>query len=73
MIVCPLGILAAIEPARSRRPDFVLGLKVNPLRLQRAMIYAGINIQLGKPLVDMVRPWLGPVNTGQANLLGMKG
>src|SRR3546814_18741902 len=24
------------------------------------MIYAGINIQLGKPLVDMVRPCLAP-------------
>src|SRR3546814_8839873 len=60
MVLDPLRLKPLFGHTRCRRPDLVLGFKVDALRLQGAMIYAGINIQLGKPLVDMVRPCLAP-------------
>jgi len=60
MILDPLRLKALFGHTRCRWPDLVLRLQVDPLCLQGAMIYAGINIQLGKPLVDMVRPCLAP-------------
>src|SRR3546814_5528563 len=45
---------------RLRRPDLALGFKVDALRLQRPVIYAGVYIQLGQPLVDMIGPGHAP-------------
>ena len=56
MVLNPLGILAPTEPARSCRPDLVLRLKVDALRLQRAMIDMCIDIQFGQTRVDMIGP-----------------
>src|SRR3546814_4146480 len=60
MVLDPLGLKPLFGHPRRRRPDLVLRLKVDPLRLQRAMIYAGINIQLGQALVDVIGPRLAP-------------
>src|SRR3546814_9703199 len=60
MVLDPLRLKPLFGHTRCRRPALVLGFKVDALRLQGAMIYAGINIQLGNPLVDMVRPCLAP-------------
>src|SRR3546814_13047370 len=54
MVLDPLGLKPLFGHPRRRRPDLVLRLTVDPLRLQRAMIYAGINIQLGQALVDVI-------------------
>src|SRR3546814_18748626 len=40
--------------------DLVLGFKVDALRLQRPVIYTGVYIHLGQPLVDMIGPGLAP-------------
>ena len=61
MVLGPLGLKPLFGHPRRSRSDLVLRLKVNALRLQRAMIYAGINIQLGQPLVDMIGPRLAPL------------
>jgi hypothetical protein len=42
------------------RPDLVLRLKLDPLRRQCAMVDPRINIELGKPFVDMIGPRLAP-------------
>jgi hypothetical protein len=47
MIVGPLGILAALQAPRSRRPDLVLGFQIDPLRLQCPVIDPRVDIQLG--------------------------
>ena len=61
MILDPLGLKPLFGHPRCCRPDLVLGLKVDALRLQAAMIDPRINIQLGQPLVDMIGPCLAPL------------
>ena len=60
MVVGALGVLTAIEPPRSRRPDLVLRLKLDALRLQGAMIDARVYIERSQALVDMIGPRLAP-------------
>src|SRR3546814_3926312 len=43
MVLDPLRLKPLFGHTRCRRPDLVLGFKVDALRLQGAMIYAGIN------------------------------
>jgi hypothetical protein len=61
MVLDPLGLKPLFGHPRCRRPDLVLRLKVDPLRLQCAMVDPRINIELGKPLVDMIGPCLAPL------------
>src|SRR3546814_11318189 len=56
----PLGLKPLFGHPRRRRPDLVLGFKVGALRLQRPVIYAGVYIQLGQTLVDMIGPGHAP-------------
>src|SRR3546814_18792105 len=56
----PLGLKPLFGHPRRRRPDLMLGFKVGALRLQRPVIYAGVYIQLGQPLVDMIGPGHAP-------------
>ena len=60
MVLDPLGLKPLVRHPRRRRSDLVLRLKVDALRLQRPVIYASVNIQLGQPLVDMDTPRLTP-------------
>src|SRR3546814_5349171 len=60
MVLDPLGLKPLLGHPRRRRPDLVLGFKVDALRLQRPVIYAGVYIQLGQPLVDMIGPGHAP-------------
>src|SRR3546814_2277499 len=46
MVLDPLGLKPLFGHPRRRRPDLVLGFKVDALRLQRPVIYAGVYIQL---------------------------
>ena len=57
----PLGFKPAVLHARGGRADLVLRLKANALSLKAAVIDARINIELGKPLVDVVSPTLAPL------------
>src|SRR3546814_9274094 len=45
MVLDPLGLKPLFGHPRRRRPDLVLGFKVDALRLQRPVIYAGVYIQ----------------------------
>src|SRR3546814_6995218 len=60
MVLDPLGLKPLFGHPRRRRPVLVLGFKVDALRLQRPVIYAGVYIQLGQPLVDMIGPGHAP-------------
>ena len=44
-----------------RRPDLVLRLQLDTLRLVAAVIDPGINIERGQALVDVIRPRLAPL------------
>src|SRR3546814_18973840 len=54
MVLDPLGLKPLFGHPRRRRPALVLGFKVDALRLQRPVIYAGVYIQLGHTHVDII-------------------
>src|SRR3546814_15973297 len=58
MVRDPLGLNPLFGHTRRRRPDIVLRLKLDPLRLIAAMIYARAYIQFGEGLVHMIGPRL---------------
>ena len=61
VILDPLGLKPTLAHARSCGTDLVLRLKPDALRLQGSVIYAGINIQFGKAVVDVIGPPLAPL------------
>jgi hypothetical protein len=60
VILGTLGILAAVEPAHSCRPDLVLRLQRDALVFIGAMVDPTLQPQLRHALVDMRRPRLAP-------------
>ncbi|MBB5705294.1 hypothetical protein FHR21_000619 [Sphingopyxis panaciterrulae] len=61
MILDALGLKTALAHARRCGADLVLRLKVDALRFQRSVIYAGVNVEFGKAGVDMIGPTLAPL------------
>src|SRR3546814_15242186 len=61
MVLDPLGLKPLFGHTRRRRPDLVLRLKLDPLRLIAAMIYARVYIQFGEALIHMIGPRLAPL------------
>ena len=61
VVISPLGILAAIEAAHSRRTDLVLRLQRNALVGIGAMIDPALQPKLGHALVHMGGPCLAPL------------
>src|SRR3546814_17695214 len=57
----PLGFQPLRRYSRCRRPDLVLGLQLDALCPKRSVIDPRIDIEFGKPGVDMLAPALPPL------------
>ncbi|EIZ77117.1 hypothetical protein WSK_4323 [Novosphingobium sp. Rr 2-17] len=61
VLLQPLARQPLLGHPRCGRTDLVLGLQLDPLRVQRAMIDPGVDIEFGQALVDVFGPGLAPV------------
>jgi hypothetical protein len=61
VVLDPLGFKPAFTHARCGRADLVLRFKVDTLRFERTVIYAGVDIEFGKPRVDVIGPPFAPL------------
>ena len=61
MLFQPLGFQPICGHPCGGRADLVLGLKINALVFERAVVDPGVDTQLTEPFIDMGAPGLAPV------------